>query len=150
MAKGGASESKTSKRMLLAIDKRVQALALRKAGVGFERIGQQLGCATSTAYQSVMKAIQDILQEPAEEVLKLELERLDSMLLGLWERARNGDYQAVATALKVEERRAKLLGLDAPEKSETSAHIEVSFVPIGGNGNDKGNGGNGNGRKNKK
>ncbi|HKJ76511.1 MAG TPA: hypothetical protein VKA64_04830, partial [Gammaproteobacteria bacterium] len=58
--------------------------------------------------------------EDAEEVKRLELERLDRMLLSLWPKVTNGDPQAVEKALKVSERRARLLGIDAPTRGELS------------------------------
>ena len=50
----------------------------------------------------------------------LEAARLDAMLLPLWRRVQQGDERAVDRALKIMERRARLLGLDAPSKSEQS------------------------------
>lgn len=56
------------------------------------------------------------LLRPAEEVRTLEVARLDAMLLALWPQVKQGNQGAIEKALKVEERRAKLLGLDAPAK----------------------------------
>ena len=39
------------------------------------------------------------------------------MLQGLWPRARKGEAAAVDRVLKIGERRAKLLGLDAPTRT---------------------------------
>jgi hypothetical protein len=40
------------------------------------------------------------------------------MLNAIWTAATNGDLQAQAGVLRLEERRAKLLGLDAPKQIE--------------------------------
>ena len=65
-------------------------------------------------------ALKATLREPADEVRDLEVARLDAMLLPLWRRVQQGDERAVDRALKIMERRARLLGLDAPSKSEQS------------------------------
>jgi len=54
--------------------------------------------------------------EMAEEIRRLELERLDRMFLGLWQSAIQGDTRAINSALRVMERRSKLLGIEAPAK----------------------------------
>ena len=63
-----------------------------------------------------MRGIKEIVREPAEEVLALELARLDEMLIKALESARNGDPQAIDAVLKIMNRRAKYLGMDSPEK----------------------------------
>jgi hypothetical protein len=119
MARGGARESKTSERRLEAAEKQRKALELRKAGTPFEVIARELGYrGPSSAYNAVMSALRKTLQEPADEVRNLELTRLDNLLLKLWHRALAGRYTAIDRVLKILERRAKLLGLDAPVKVE--------------------------------
>jgi hypothetical protein len=110
-------ESKTSIRRLQAVERAKQALDLRKGGASFPEIARALGYAgPAGAYQAVMSALRKTLKEPAEEVRTLELARLDAMLLALWPQVRQGNQGAVEKALKVAERRAKLLGLDMPTK----------------------------------
>jgi len=53
------------------------------------------------------------------ELRQLELERLDMLQLGLWERAISGDPQSISVMLNVLNRRSSLLGLDAPKVTET-------------------------------
>lgn len=109
-------ESKTSRRRIEAAEKRARALELRKAGASFDQIAQQVGYGSrGRAYEAVMQGLAEVTLEPAEELLKVELQRLDAMQVGLWGKARVGDVQAVAAVLKVMERRAKLLGLDNVE-----------------------------------
>jgi hypothetical protein len=47
-----------------------------------------------------------------EEVLNLELARLDALQDAVWDQAMTGDTKAVDSALKVINMRAKLLGLE--------------------------------------
>lgn len=111
------AESKTSESRLQAAENQRQALTLRTEGRSFEYIAAKLGYkGPSGAYQAVMRGLKRTLQEPADELRQLETERLDVMQAALWPSVQSGDPQAVDKALKVMERRAKLLGLDAPTK----------------------------------
>lgn len=62
---------------------------------------------------------------------RLQIERVERMLEGLWSKASNGDPKAVDTVLKLLERQAKLLGLDAPEKVELEHHMRQVVEELG-------------------
>jgi hypothetical protein len=100
-------------------ERRDTALSLRKAGRSYAYIAKELGISRSGAYQTVQAALEEIRQhyrETAHEVISLELERLDEMTRALESKVGYGDATSIAAALRVMERRAKLLGLDAPQK----------------------------------
>ena len=100
-------------RQVRAHERHLQALELRKAGVTYEVIAGQLGYATASgARKAVVSALKATLREPAAELRELELARLDAMLLPLWRPVQAGDEKAVDRALRIMERRARLLGLD--------------------------------------
>ena len=106
-----------------------KALTLRMEGKTFEAIGEELGFATKGgAYVSVKRSLDAITREPAEMLIKLDLERIDV----LWEiqylRAQSGDVQAMAACMKLMERRAKLLGLDAPVRQEVTGKDGADLV----------------------
>jgi hypothetical protein len=54
------------------------------------------------------------IQEPADELRRLEAERLDALLEAVWPEAMTGRRSAVESALRIMDRRSKLVGLDAP------------------------------------
>lgn len=117
--------ARTSRTRIESAERRGRALELRKAGATFEQIAQQIGYADRhTARDAVMRGLQDLTRDNAEEVLELELSRLDALLVGLWGPARRGDTQAVQTILKVMERRSKYLGLDDYESRMASVAEE--------------------------
>lgn len=98
-----------------------QAVELRKAGASFQQIADQLGYAEpSGAHKAVTRALKAMLREPTEELRALELERLDKMLFGIWRKAIAGGTWEIDRVLKIMERRATLLGLDAPKKIENT------------------------------
>ena len=136
------------------------ACRLRTQGLSYRAIATQLGMAgPSNAHQAVERALKATVAEPADQVRQLELDRLDALWAAAWavlERehvvvnsgeividTRNEDglpllddapvLKAVQTLLKVAERRAKLLGLDAPTKIEQGGTVKyvIEGVDLG-------------------
>lgn len=111
----------------------LKALEYRRAGLSYANIGKQLGISGSTAYGYVSRALEEtrkLATDTAEEVKQLELERLDKMLLGCIEGAYRGNLKNIETVLRIQERRAKYLGLDAAGKIDLSGSgVVVQFVP---------------------
>ena len=100
-----------------------KALEMRKAGASYDQIATALGMANrSVAWQSVRSAIKTVIREPAQEVLDLELSRLDIMMMGCWPKARTGDLQTIDRVLRIMDRRSTYLGLDAPK----TMHFDLS------------------------
>jgi len=110
---------KTSPEIAAAKVKAAKALELRMEGKTFDEIAEEVGYAgRQGAHDAVIRSLKEITREPAEELLKLDLERLDKMFGVHYLNAQAGDPQALAACMKIMERRAKLLGLDAPVKQE--------------------------------
>lgn len=125
----GRGRTKLSPATIKETERRRQALELRKGGVHFQVIAEQLGYpAAGNAYRAIMKALKATLQEPADEVRALELERLDRMLLGVWSKAVGGDLKAIDRVLRIMERRAMYLGLDSPQKMTLAGDPDHPFV----------------------
>jgi len=111
-----SKESKTSPRRLQAAKKQVKALELRVQGLSFRQIALELKYkGPSGAHKAVDAALERTIREPADQLRQLELERLDRLQIMPYKQATViGDPKATASVLKIMERRAKLLGLDAP------------------------------------
>lgn len=115
-------ESITSPRRIKAVEeKQLQALEYRKMAYSYSQIAEALGYAGPQGAQAaVMSALARIIREPAQEVLKLELERLDAMFSKPYQAAISGDLVAVGSCLNIMARKARMLGLDAPSKTEAT------------------------------
>lgn len=108
-------------RRLAAHQRQLRALELRLAGVTYQQIADELAYAgRQGAYKAVESALKLTLQEPAEALRRLSSERLDRATLAIWRAVSAGDLRAIETMLRIEARRARLLGLDAPARSELS------------------------------
>lgn len=117
-------ESKTSPRMMKGHERTLQALQLRASGATYDQIALALGYANrSCAFQAVQRGLRMTLREPADQVRDLELQRLDRLQAALWARAIKGGYRAIETILKLMDRRAKLMGLDAPTRVDITQTI---------------------------
>jgi hypothetical protein len=94
---------------------------LRIQGFTFEQIASEVGYqGASGAWQAYKRVKETLIFESIEEAQQLELMRLDEMMFALWGRAIGGDLPAASCVLKIMDRRAKLLGLDKPEKIEVN------------------------------
>ena len=106
-----------------------QAIKLRMAGATLDDIARQLDFKSAAgAYKSVMRELKATAQdmgEGTEAVRQLELKRLDQMQFPLWPQVLAGDVAATTTARRIQERRASLLGLDAPKQIEARVRIDV-------------------------
>ncbi len=126
-----------------AAERRVKSLELRKAGLGYRQIGEQLDVSEAQACRDVQRALADLAemeQDHAREYRQLELERLDALLSPLWLRARGRriqhddgtvedvppDYAAVDRVMRLMEARRRLLGLDVqPEDKDHEVIVRV-------------------------
>jgi hypothetical protein len=118
-----ARSTKTARTSPKAIERaqlRKRALELRKEAHPVREIARKIGKSKSETHRLIDEALQDVGpdHETKVRVRTLQLERIDTMVLGLWMRARKGDEKAVTAVLKLEERRAKIVGSDAPTESK--------------------------------
>lgn len=128
-----AATNKNSAQRAQGAKSREQALDLRRAGLSYQRIGEKMGISLARAHQLVTKAMESThaaITAGADQLRAEEIARLDGMLEKLWPKARRGEVSAVDRVLKIGERRAKLLGIEAPVRIETTGKdgkpIEVS------------------------
>ena len=127
------AESTTSEKRLAGAENQRKALELRKAGFGFQAIADQLGYGgPSGAYQAVKAALKKTLQEPADEVRALELERLDQAWKAVYPQMLKGNFGAIDRGLRIMQRRAEYLGLDAPKDSRlnVSGNLTREYVVV--------------------
>lgn len=132
-----------------------QAAAMYARGMTFKEIGATFGVTKQAAHQMRARALAAAGKQDREEALAIELAKLDAMEQAAWvvlarnhivvsngrvmvdPRSDEADLvlleddgpvlQAVSTLLKVAERRAKMIGLDAPARVEVSDKLTTEI-----------------------
>lgn len=110
-------------------DRMFKAWDLRVEGKTYREIADELGCGTTTAFrycQRVLARHRKETHEKAEQHIQLQLQRLDLLLRSALPAARSGDARSIDTILRIEERKAKLLGLDKPTKADHGVSITLA------------------------
>lgn len=109
----------------------MRAYELRRDGMSYKDIAKVLLVAEGTVWNWIKAELERTAQEPREEVRKIEVERLDYLYSKLKPRIDQGESQAINSALKVMDRRAKLLGLDMPVQVEVTTTTETDHAISG-------------------
>ncbi|MFN9109351.1 MAG: hypothetical protein ACK5XN_04670, partial [Bacteroidota bacterium] len=127
------NKSRTSPVVIDKRERAVQALELRKAGISYELIAQRLNYSNRTAaYRAVSRLLSATEKEASNDLREVELRRLDDLFLSVYQKARNNadplQLQAVDRCLRIMERRAKIAGIDAPEKTQTDVRQVIKVV----------------------
>jgi hypothetical protein len=124
MQKISPQRAKIRERQKLALEMRMAGATYRQIAVSL--IGEmKLAHYTHvSAYRDVTSAYDDLckrVSETAEVARQIEVERLDAIHFALWSKALGGDLPSVDRILAVMARRARLLGLDEPAKSDITS-----------------------------
>jgi hypothetical protein len=108
------------------------AFELRKAGVSYEKIAERVGYKNAnTAANAVSRTLKRSRKHvDTDDMVNMELSRLDALQAVAWRRAKEGDLPAIDRILKIMERRAHYLGLDTQQPQQD---IHQTTVVIGGN-----------------
>lgn len=115
------SDSEGAPQNVVDLELAEKAIALRCTGATYRAIAKAINVSVSTAHDLVSKAVAERREQKAQrtdELVELELERCDQLQRALAKKAADGNERAIATTLRIMERRAKLLGLDAAPKLE--------------------------------
>lgn len=98
-------------------DKAYAAYQLRQSGKPWDVVAKTVGYGSGKSAevevrQYITKAAIQMDNSRKEEVLGLELDRLDTLQSAVWDQAMDGDTKAVDSVLRIMTHRAKLLGLE--------------------------------------
>lgn len=127
-----ANGNKTNAATIQSRLKAAKAVELRMEGKTFSEIARELGYnSQQAAHDAVKRALDSTLRESADRLRELELARLDVLWQIQYLNAQGGDVQAMAACMKIMERRAKLLGLDAPVKVDNNVTTNDGVLVVG-------------------
>ena len=100
------------------------ALALRAAGATYREIGQHLGISHTWALTLCRTAQATAIAENVEEMRVEQTITIDKLKRALWGQAMEGHVPSAMAIQRLEERRAKLWGLDAALQVDVSGTVE--------------------------
>lgn len=124
--RGGSSKNEPAPAGLARFEKQRKAVAYRAAGYTYREIGKALSISHVNARQLCIEAL---VEERAESVAELRDQaghRLDQLRRAAWPAAMNGDVRAITACLRIEERYARLFGLDAPFAIDVDATVTTA------------------------
>lgn len=130
-------------------ERRTEVMRLRRHGQTFEAIGDRLGITRQRAHQLYWDTLKKIPAQEVAEYRAEQAERLDDMLARAYEvlerkhiTVSNGKViyhedkpleddaptlMAIKTVLAIEERRARLFGLDTPVVQKVAGDVTVTY-----------------------
>lgn len=113
-------------------ERSIRAFRFWRTGLSLREVSKQMG----VSHVSVFNWIQEVVAELHEERKKLgikyverELATLETLMRPFVILAEQGDYDACDRVLKILDRRARYLGLDAPTKQDINQVISVTRMP---------------------
>jgi DNA-binding CsgD family transcriptional regulator len=163
MKTGRGPRAATSATSIRQAERRAEVLRLRLDGLSLQAIGDRMGIRADSVHDIITRALRAMTQDPSQELLTLELARLESLyaeamsavraftpvlhngkivqipvidsngqtvkdpdsgqLLTCVAQDRQPVLAGIACAIRISERRAKLLGLDAPIRAQTNLTV---------------------------
>lgn len=169
MKTGKGPKAITSAKSIREAERRAEILRLRLDGHTLQEVGDRMGILAGSVHDIITRALRAMTQDPSQELLTLELARLDSLYAEALKAVRsftpvlhngrivqipvinsNGDtvnhpvtghpltciaqdrqpvLAGIACAIRIAERRAKLLGLDAPIRAMQEVTISENGQP---------------------
>lgn len=117
-------------------ERRAEVWKLRKSGLTYDEIAKRLGATAAQIASDItacFKRYRTLTEKETEDARRLELERLDAVQAAWWDRAVGTKFQpAEERAWRVIEgvmnRRAKLLGLDAPAQARVDVAVTLDQI----------------------
>lgn len=112
-----------------------KAIKLRQEKLPYREIGKRLNISTNKAFIIVKKAMDEYREkylEIAADIVEMEKANLDKLENILHEKMKTSDQndRTILSIIRIQERRSKLLGLDAPVKTFVEMNVPepIQFV----------------------
>jgi hypothetical protein len=115
--------TQSNRQLVATAEQRRRVVELRLRGMTFEAIGAAIGRDASSAHRAYYGALAAIPERVASEERKAMLERLELLRRNAWTLYKRDPAAALAVLLRIEERHARLLGLDPKP-----AAVEVNML----------------------
>lgn len=112
------------------LDRERKAVALKASGATYRQIADALDVDVATAHRTVIRALSAERHDAVDDMRRVEADRLDRLQRAVWLDATNGSPAAIDRVLKIMERRARLFGLDAPQRVAVTSELDESIESL--------------------
>lgn len=113
-----------------ALERSKRALELALEGKRPAEIAEVVGGTRTGVYRLINRAFAEIIREPAEHLLALEVARIDAAWAANWPKVLEGHVPAILAAVRLSQHRCKLLGIRKPvevDLGEIVAQVAAEF-----------------------
>tara|TARA_B100000686_G_scaffold268694_1_gene284326 strand:+ start:46 stop:498 length:453 start_codon:yes stop_codon:yes gene_type:complete len=117
-----ADQMIVSERQRLIMRYRRQGMTVSEIADSLDTTHSQVSNSLETAYRALHA------EDEAITARQVDLERLDELHCAYWSAAKEGDIKAAEFILKTMDRRAKMLGIDAPVQTKTDGTLQIGWV----------------------
>lgn len=108
-------------------DRRSKVLQMTIAGKDTRSIAEEFGVSHTTIAKDIkaaLKAAEEGMLTGASELRRIQHLRIIQAIDAVWMMVKGGDLDAISTLIRLSDREAKLLGLDAPQRIDIRKRIE--------------------------
>ena len=124
--------SRSSATTLSKIERHRDWLDLRRQGLPECEIAHRYGVTQQAVSKAILKYLRTLPALAADDLRRLEAERLDALWLAVAPAALRGEPRSVEVAVRISERRCKLLGLDLPVRGVGAAGFQTLDLQAAG------------------
>lgn len=117
-----ADQMIVSERQRLIMRYRRQGMTVSEIAESLDTTHSQVSNALESAYRALHA------EDEATIARQVDLERLDELHSAYWAAAKEGDIKAADFILKTMDRRAKMLGIDAPIQTQTDGMLQIGWI----------------------
>ena len=103
------------------------------AGLTYAEIGRALNVSKATITgdkKAILAEWRKHYAQEIDELVSLQLRRLDVLLNAVWEKARNGDERAIDKALAIMDRQNEILGVTKAPLMEANVIVPIQIVEV--------------------
>ena len=133
------SRGLTPKSRLAIFERREKILTYAKFGLSNREIKKALETrdgivvSTSTVYRDIdacLKNARARVSRNADQLLNLQMERLENLMKSNWVAANKGDTKAAGVAMGAIDRMNRLMGIGAPKRIQLDGHEDANPIQV--------------------
>lgn len=107
--------------------RRIEALNMRITGHSIEEIAKKFGISTSRASAIILEMLDTAENLAVSQYREIENARLDVAQAAIWPKVKKGNLGAVDSFIRLSARRARMNGLDAPQRVDISGNVRLEM-----------------------